>query len=154
MLILFFVVRKQKPILSREYLRDCVSEKTELAGLLQKVPLNNTWPATNVNSGYLRWERNFPVACPEPSHPGIGHLQEQTFINPAAKTTLGTHNVILATQEKLCNDGPWLCCNLIWCLSNICTGWARKPLVLSRSSSSFVCVCEMGVWFDSCTNDI
>lgn len=22
----------------------------------------------------LRWERNFPVACPEPSHPGIGHL--------------------------------------------------------------------------------
>ena len=25
---------------------------------------------------YLRCERNFPVACPDPSQPGIGHLQE------------------------------------------------------------------------------
>ena len=26
-------------------------------------------------AGYLLWERNFPVAWPEPSQPGIGHLK-------------------------------------------------------------------------------
>ena len=92
----------------------------------------------NLNSGYLRWERNFPVACPEPSHPGIGHLQEQTFINPATKTTAGTHNVILATQEKLCNDGPWLWPNLILWLRHGRAPRPGHPLVLLRSSSSFV----------------
>jgi hypothetical protein len=23
---------------------------------------------------YLRWDRNLPVACPDPSQPGMGHL--------------------------------------------------------------------------------
>ena len=25
---------------------------------------------------YLLWDKNFPVECPEPSHPGTGHLKE------------------------------------------------------------------------------
>lgn len=29
-------------------------------------------------SNYLRWDKNFPVECPEPSQPGIGHLQQTT----------------------------------------------------------------------------
>ena len=28
---------------------------------------------------YLLWERNFPVECPDPSHPGTGHLEGQAF---------------------------------------------------------------------------
>lgn len=47
---------------------------------------------------YLLWERNFPVACPEPSHPGMGHLQ--TIISLFNIFTLQiNHNVI--TWEAL-----------------------------------------------------
>lgn len=35
------------------------------------------WKRCNfcINLTYLRCERNFPVECPEPSQPGIGHLK-------------------------------------------------------------------------------
>ena len=30
---------------------------------------------------YLRWERNFPVEWPDPSQPGIGHLNTIALTN-------------------------------------------------------------------------
>ena len=31
-------------------------------------------------SCYLLCERNFPVACPEPSQPGIGHIRRDLIV--------------------------------------------------------------------------
>ena len=36
-------------------------------------------------SCYLLCERNFPVACPEPSQPGIGHLRQDLIVQEQHK---------------------------------------------------------------------
>ena len=41
----------------------------------------NIWAFLGQAAGYLLCERNFPVAWPEPSQPGIGHLRQLNCVN-------------------------------------------------------------------------
>ena len=48
--------------------------------MMSGLQLNNTKLFFDIFHEYLRWDKNFPVECPDPSHPGTGHLQSIRII--------------------------------------------------------------------------